>query len=29
VAAGACIPLVLWGVWTTTRRIHHKLQGHH
>jgi uncharacterized membrane-anchored protein len=29
VAAGACIPLVLWGVWTATRRIHHKLQGHH
>jgi uncharacterized membrane-anchored protein len=25
VAAGAFIPLVLWGVWTATRRIHQKL----
>jgi uncharacterized membrane-anchored protein len=27
-AAGALVPLVLWGVWHTTRRIHAKLQGH-
>ncbi len=27
--AGALIPLVLWGVWRTTRKIHEKLhQGH-
>jgi uncharacterized membrane-anchored protein len=25
VAAGAVIPLVLWGVWTAIRRIHAKL----
>jgi uncharacterized membrane-anchored protein len=25
-AAGAMIPLVLWGVWRTVRRIHAKLQ---
>ena len=24
-AAGALVPLVLWGVWRTTRRIHEKL----
>lgn len=28
-AAGACIPLVLWGVWRTTRRIHDKLHNGH
>jgi uncharacterized membrane-anchored protein len=27
--AGAMIPLVLWGVWRTTRRIHAKLQTGH
>jgi uncharacterized membrane-anchored protein len=26
-AAGALIPLVLWGVWRTTRRIHEKLHS--
>ncbi len=25
-AAGACVPLVLWGVWRMTRRIHHALR---
>ncbi len=28
-AAGALIPLVLWGVWRTTRRLHDKLKGAH
>lgn len=28
-AAGAAIPLVLWGVWRTTRRIHEKLHAEH
>lgn len=28
-AAGACIPVVLWGVWRTTRRIHDKLHASH
>jgi len=28
-AAGAAIPLVLWGVWRTTRRIHEKLHASH
>ena len=28
-AAGALIPLVLWVVWRTTRRIHAKLHGEH
>lgn len=28
-AAGALIPLVLWGVWRTTKRIHDKLQVPH
>jgi uncharacterized membrane-anchored protein len=28
-AAGALIPLVLWGVWRTTRRIHEKLHASH
>jgi uncharacterized membrane-anchored protein len=28
VAAGALIPLVLWGVWSATRRIHRKLHAH-
>jgi uncharacterized membrane-anchored protein len=27
IATGALIPLVLWGVWRTTRRIHAKLQA--
>ena len=27
IAAGAAIPLVLWGVWRTTRRITRKLHG--
>jgi len=27
VAAGAMIPLVLWGVWSATRRIHSKLHS--
>jgi len=27
-AAGAAIPLVLWGVWRLTRRIHRRLEGH-
>ena len=26
-AAGALIPLVLWAVWTTTRRVHRRLRG--
>jgi uncharacterized membrane-anchored protein len=26
IAAGAAVPLVLWGVWHTVRRIHDKLQ---
>ena len=27
--AGALIPLVLWGVWRTTKKIHEKLhEGH-
>ncbi len=25
-AAGAFVPLVLWGVWRMTRRIHHALR---
>ena len=30
IAAGVLVPVVLWGVWRTTRRIHEKLhQGHH
>lgn len=29
IAAGALIPLVLWGVWRTTRRIHKKLHAGH
>jgi uncharacterized membrane-anchored protein len=29
IAAGALIPLVLWVVWRTTRRIHAKLHGGH
>jgi uncharacterized membrane-anchored protein len=28
-AAGALIPLVLWGVWRTTRRIHARLHAGH
>ena len=28
-AAGALVPVVLWAVWRTTRRIHAKLQGAH
>ena len=28
-AAGALVPVVLWGVWHTTRRIHAKLHGGH
>jgi uncharacterized membrane-anchored protein len=28
-AAGALIPVVLWGVWRTTRRIHEKLHTGH
>lgn len=28
-AAGAAIPLVLWAVWRTTRRIHEKLHAQH
>ena len=27
VAAGALIPLVLWGVWSATRRIHRKIHA--
>jgi uncharacterized membrane-anchored protein len=27
-AAGALVPLVLWAVWRTTRRIHEKLHQH-
>ena len=27
VAAGALVPLVLWGVWRTTRRIHARVMG--
>jgi uncharacterized membrane-anchored protein len=26
-AAGALIPLVLWAVWTTTRRVHRRLRS--
>jgi uncharacterized membrane-anchored protein len=29
IAAGALIPLVLWAVWRTTRRIHQKLHDTH
>lgn len=29
IATGALIPLVLWGVWRTTRRIHAKLHAGH
>ena len=29
IAAGALIPLVLWGVWRTTRRIHAKIHRPH
>jgi uncharacterized membrane-anchored protein len=28
-AAGALVPVVLWAVWRTTRRIHAKLHGEH
>jgi len=28
-AAGALIPLVLWAVWRTTKRIHEKLHAGH
>ena len=28
-AAGALVPVVLWGVWRTTRRIHEKLHAGH
>jgi uncharacterized membrane-anchored protein len=28
-AAGALIPLVLWAVWRTTKRIHEKLHADH
>jgi uncharacterized membrane-anchored protein len=28
-AAGALIPVVIWGVWRTTRRIHEKLHAGH
>lgn len=28
-AAGALVPVVLWGVWRTTRRIHAKLHADH
>ena len=28
-AAGALVPVVLWGVWRTIRRIHAKLHGDH
>jgi len=28
IATGALIPVVLWSVWRTTRRIHAKLGGH-
>ena len=28
-ATGAAIPLVLWAVWRTTRRIHAKLHAEH
>lgn len=28
-AAGALVPVVLWGVWRTTRRIHKKLHAGH
>ena len=27
VAAGACVPLVLWGVWRMTQRVRHTLHG--
>jgi hypothetical protein len=27
--AGALVPVVLWGVWRTTRRIHEKLHAGH
>jgi uncharacterized membrane-anchored protein len=29
IATGALIPLVLWGVWRTTRRIHARLRDRH
>ncbi len=29
IAVGALIPVVLWGVWRTTRRIHEKLRSGH
>jgi uncharacterized membrane-anchored protein len=29
IAAGALVPLVLWAVWRTTRRIHEKLHAGH
>jgi uncharacterized membrane-anchored protein len=29
IAAGALVPVVLWAVWRTTRRIHAKLHGDH
>ncbi len=29
IAAGALIPLVLWAVWRTTRRLHKRLQSSH
>ena len=28
-ATGALVPVVLWGVWRTIRRIHAKLHGGH
>ena len=28
-AAGALVPVVLWGVWRTIRRIHATLHGGH
>jgi hypothetical protein len=28
-AAGAMVPLVLWGVWRTNKRIHDKLHQTH
>ncbi len=28
-AAGALIPLVLWAVWRTTKKIHEKLHAEH
>jgi uncharacterized membrane-anchored protein len=28
IVAGALVPLVLWAVWRTTRRIHERLHAH-